>query len=69
VTIIEAARELFIAQGYGATNLQYIADRVGVAVQSTYYGVTPCRPGHGTEPDATRRSGARASLDHKTSPT
>jgi AcrR family transcriptional regulator len=35
--IIEAARELFVDQGYGATNLQEVADRAGVAVQTVYY--------------------------------
>ncbi|MDE3721212.1 TetR/AcrR family transcriptional regulator [Nocardiopsis sp. N85] len=35
--IIEAARELFVEQGYGATNLQEVADRAGVAVQTVYY--------------------------------
>ncbi|MEV4394792.1 helix-turn-helix domain-containing protein [Nonomuraea sp. NPDC049607] len=35
--IVEAARELFVAQGYGATNLQEVADRAGVAVQTVYF--------------------------------
>ena len=35
--IIEAARELFVADGYGATNLQDVADRAGVAVQTIYF--------------------------------
>ncbi|RSN46490.1 MULTISPECIES: TetR/AcrR family transcriptional regulator [Actinomadura] len=35
--VIEAARELFVAQGYGATSLQEVADRAGVAVQTVYY--------------------------------
>lgn len=35
--IIEAARELFIERGYGATALQDIADRAGVAVQTIYF--------------------------------
>ncbi|TDC45366.1 TetR/AcrR family transcriptional regulator [Actinomadura sp. KC345] len=35
--IVEAARELFVAQGYGATSLQEIADRAGVAVQTVYF--------------------------------
>jgi AcrR family transcriptional regulator len=35
--VIEAARELFVAQGYGATNLQEVADRAGVAVQTIYF--------------------------------
>ncbi|GAA3420754.1 TetR/AcrR family transcriptional regulator [Streptosporangium vulgare] len=35
--IIEAARELFLAQGYGATSLQEVADRAGVAVQTVYF--------------------------------
>ncbi|MFD9941156.1 TetR/AcrR family transcriptional regulator [Nonomuraea sp. NPDC059023] len=35
--VIEAARELFIAQGYGATSLQEVADRAGVAVQTIYF--------------------------------
>ncbi|NKY49699.1 TetR/AcrR family transcriptional regulator [Nocardia vermiculata] len=35
--IVDAARELFVAQGYGATSLQEIADRAGVAVQTVYF--------------------------------
>ncbi|MEV5895080.1 TetR/AcrR family transcriptional regulator [Nonomuraea fuscirosea] len=35
--LVEAARELFIAQGYGATSLQEVADRAGVAVQTVYF--------------------------------
>jgi AcrR family transcriptional regulator len=35
--VVEAARELFVAQGYGATNLQEVADRAGVAVQTVYF--------------------------------
>ncbi|MFG2867339.1 TetR/AcrR family transcriptional regulator [Streptomyces sp. NPDC048338] len=35
--IIEAAGALFIEQGYGATKLQEIADRAGVAVQTIYF--------------------------------
>ncbi|MFD8643128.1 TetR/AcrR family transcriptional regulator [Streptomyces zaomyceticus] len=35
--IIEAAGELFVEQGYGATRLQEIADRAGVAVQTIYF--------------------------------
>ncbi|WP_030455865.1 TetR/AcrR family transcriptional regulator [Herbidospora cretacea] len=35
--VIEAARDLFLAQGYGATNLQEVADRAGVAVQTVYF--------------------------------
>jgi AcrR family transcriptional regulator len=35
--IVEAARELFIERGYGATTLQDIADRAGVAVQTIYF--------------------------------
>ena len=35
--VIQAARELFIAQGYGATSLQEVADRAGVAVQTVYF--------------------------------
>ncbi|MCG5463410.1 TetR/AcrR family transcriptional regulator [Micromonospora sp. MED01] len=35
--VVEAARELFIAQGYGATSLQEVADRAGVAVQTVYF--------------------------------
>ena len=35
--VIEAARELFVAQGYGATSLQEVADRAGVAVQTVYF--------------------------------
>lgn len=36
-SIIEAARELFVTQGYGTTSLQDIADRAGVAVQTIYF--------------------------------
>ncbi|XVQ08164.1 TetR/AcrR family transcriptional regulator [Spirillospora sp. CA-255316] len=35
--MLEAARELFVAHGYGATSLQDIADRAGVAVQTIYF--------------------------------
>jgi AcrR family transcriptional regulator len=35
--IVEAARELFVAQGYGATSLQEVAGRAGVAVQTVYF--------------------------------
>ncbi|MET7520228.1 TetR/AcrR family transcriptional regulator [Streptomyces sp. NPDC005480] len=35
--IIEAAGVLFVEQGYGATKLQEIADRAGVAVQTIYF--------------------------------
>ncbi len=35
--IIGAARELFVEHGYGATNLQEVADRAGVAVQTIYF--------------------------------
>ncbi|MEU9736885.1 helix-turn-helix domain-containing protein [Streptomyces sp. NPDC048002] len=35
--IIEAAASLFVEQGYGATKLQEIADRAGVAVQTIYF--------------------------------
>nr|WP_062332832.1 TetR/AcrR family transcriptional regulator [Herbidospora sakaeratensis] len=35
--VVEAARELFLAQGYGATSLQEVADRAGVAVQTVYF--------------------------------
>ncbi|MFD7768266.1 TetR/AcrR family transcriptional regulator [Streptomyces sp. NPDC059787] len=35
--IIEAAGALFVEQGYGATKLQEIADRAGVAVQTVYF--------------------------------
>jgi AcrR family transcriptional regulator len=35
--VVEAARELFVAQGYGATSLQEVADRAGVAVQTIYF--------------------------------
>ncbi|SDL36990.1 TetR/AcrR family transcriptional regulator [Nonomuraea jiangxiensis] len=35
--IIQAARELFVAQGYGVTSLQEVADRAGVAVQTVYF--------------------------------
>ncbi|GAA3235998.1 TetR/AcrR family transcriptional regulator [Nonomuraea helvata] len=35
--IVAAARELFLEHGYGATNLQDVADRAGVAVQTIYF--------------------------------
>lgn len=35
--MLEAARELFVQRGYGATTLQEIADRAGVAVQTIYF--------------------------------
>lgn len=35
--IVEAARELFVARGYGATSLQEVADSAGVAVQTVYF--------------------------------
>ncbi|RLP91258.1 TetR/AcrR family transcriptional regulator [Micromonospora sp. CV4] len=35
--VVGAARELFVAQGYGATSLQEVADRAGVAVQTVYF--------------------------------
>ncbi|WP_406311395.1 TetR/AcrR family transcriptional regulator [Streptosporangium sp. NBC_01639] len=35
--ILEAALELFVQDGYGATNLQDVAGRAGVAVQTIYF--------------------------------
>lgn len=35
--ILQAAGDLFVDQGYGATTLQSIADRAGVAVQTIYF--------------------------------
>lgn len=35
--ILDAARDLFVANGYGATNLQEVADRAGVAIQTIYF--------------------------------
>ncbi|ACZ87227.1 TetR/AcrR family transcriptional regulator [Streptosporangium roseum] len=35
--ILAAALELFVQDGYGATNLQDVADRAGVAVQTIYF--------------------------------
>lgn len=35
--IVAAAGELFLAHGYGATSLQDVADRAGVAVQTIYF--------------------------------
>ncbi|MBC6462189.1 TetR/AcrR family transcriptional regulator [Actinomadura sp. HBU206391] len=35
--ILGAALELFVQDGYGATNLQDVADRAGVAVQTIYF--------------------------------
>ncbi len=41
--ILDAARMLFVRDGYGATTLQAIADEAGVAVQTVYavYGSKP----------------------------
>jgi AcrR family transcriptional regulator len=36
--ILDAAGELFVRDGYGATSLQDVAERAGVAVQTIYYG-------------------------------
>ncbi|GAA1610222.1 TetR/AcrR family transcriptional regulator [Kribbella sancticallisti] len=36
--ILDAAGELFVRDGYGATSLQDIAERAGCAVQTIYYG-------------------------------
>ncbi|MDK1474849.1 helix-turn-helix domain-containing protein [Streptomyces sp. 549] len=38
--MLEAARELFVEQGYGVTTLQDIANRAGVAVQTIYFTFT-----------------------------
>ncbi len=35
--MLDAARDLFVEQGYGATAIQDIADRAGVAVQTLYF--------------------------------
>ena len=35
--ILEAARDLFVDHGYGATNMQDVAARAGVAVQTVYF--------------------------------
>lgn len=35
--IVDAAAELFIGQGYGATTLEQVASRAGVAVQTVYF--------------------------------
>lgn len=35
--ILDAARELFLERGYGATTLQDVAARAGVAVQTVYF--------------------------------
>ena len=35
--IVDAAAELFVAQGYGSTTLEQIAARAGVAVQTIYF--------------------------------
>jgi AcrR family transcriptional regulator len=37
VPALEAARDLFVDHGYGATNLQDVAERAGVAVQTIYF--------------------------------
>jgi AcrR family transcriptional regulator len=37
-SILQAARKLFVANGYGATTIQGIADEAGVAVQTVYAG-------------------------------
>lgn len=35
--VVEAARELFVARGYGATSLQEVAERASVSVQTVYF--------------------------------
>ena len=35
--IIDAAAELFVERGYGATMLDQVAERAGVAVQTVYF--------------------------------
>jgi AcrR family transcriptional regulator len=35
--ILDAAHDLFVANGYGATNLQEVAERAGVAIQTIYF--------------------------------
>lgn len=35
--IVDAAAELFIAEGYGSTTLEQVAQRAGVAVQTVYF--------------------------------
>ncbi|GII05530.1 TetR/AcrR family transcriptional regulator [Planobispora takensis] len=35
--ILAAALELFVQDGYGATNLQDVADKAGVAIQTIYF--------------------------------
>lgn len=35
--IVAAARDLFVGEGYGATSLQQVAERAGVAVQTIYF--------------------------------
>ncbi|MEU4482360.1 TetR/AcrR family transcriptional regulator [Micromonospora sp. NPDC023966] len=35
--ILNGALDLFVANGYGATNLQAVADRAGVAIQTIYF--------------------------------
>src|SRR6266700_976990 len=35
--MLEAARGLFVEQGYGSTAMQDVADRAGVAVQTLYF--------------------------------
>src|SRR3954463_13988873 len=35
--IVDAAAELFVAEGYGGTTLERIATRAGVAVQTVYF--------------------------------
>jgi AcrR family transcriptional regulator len=39
--IVEAARRLFVAQGYVATTIDAIADEAGVAVQTIYNAIGP----------------------------
>ncbi len=36
-SVVTAAADLFIANGYGATTLEQIAERAGVAVQTVYF--------------------------------
>lgn len=52
-TILDAARQLFITHGYGATTIQAIADEADVAVQTVYAQTAEQR----------RRAGATTVID------
>lgn len=74
VAILEAARDLFVSNGYAATTIQMIAARAGVAVQTVYavHGskrelvrelIESAITGDDDDLAVTQRAGARAVAD------